>query len=185
MEQITRWVLQKLEPYAAHTECNTDALYYGINMAVYTIISTLSLFIIGAFAGYPMCTAVLVFTCYLNQTIGGGFHATSHLKCFLSMLSFLILGIFLITLNLSSPLLYAIALSAMAIMLHLPVVLHPNKSYLHKLIPKYAARSKRIIIFEFVLLLLLTTCNHEIFASFSIALGYSALSRIAAKVKYG
>ena len=63
-----------------------ETCVYGIDMALYTIFSTLVLILIGCIFGKTIDTMILITIYYLNQTVGGGYHASTHWKCLVSMI---------------------------------------------------------------------------------------------------
>ena len=129
-------------------------------------------------AGRPIETTLLIFVYYINQSFGGGFHASSHLMCFLTM----VLGelLFLISFLLTYSLLAYIGISVISLLfmwLH-PLVLHPNKSYLKKKAPQLIKRSRQILLLETTLLVAFILLNiPDIIQTGSLALLFSAISR--------
>ena len=155
-----------------------EVYIYGFDIAIYTFLSTLGLFFIGWMAGRPIETTLLIFVYYINQSFGGGFHASSHLMCFLTM----VLGelLFLISFLLPYSLLACIGISVISLLfmwLH-PLVLHPNKRYLKKKAPQLIKRSHQILLIETVLLVTFILLNiPDIIQTGSLALLLSAISR--------
>lgn len=73
---------------------NREVYVYGVDLAIYTILSTLGLLLIGWIGGYPIESAILIALYYALQSTGGGFHASTHLRCFISMAAGMILFLF-------------------------------------------------------------------------------------------
>ena len=154
MRQISEYIVKLFEKrgvICASAE-EREVYIYGFDIAIYTFLSTLGLFFIGWMAGRPIETTLLIFVYYINQSFGGGFHASSHLMCFLTM----VLGelLFLISFLLPYSLLACIGISVISLLfmwLH-PLVLHPNKRYLKKKAPQLIKRSHQILLIETVLL---------------------------------
>lgn len=119
---------------------------YGFDLLIYTLLSTLGLLLAGAVLGRGVQAALIVGLFYLNQTFGGGFHARTHLRCFATMLLFLLPGV------LTGPWHPAaeagIALLALLCLLLKPLVLHPNKRYLEGKRQAFVRRSRRIALAE-------------------------------------
>ena len=87
MRQISEYIVKLFEKrgvICASAE-EREVYIYGFDIAIYTFLSTLGLFFIGWMAGRPIETTLLIFLYYINQSFGGGFHASSHLMCFLTM----------------------------------------------------------------------------------------------------
>ena len=87
MRQISEYIVKLFEKrgvICASAE-EREVYIYGFDIAIYTFLSTLGLFFIGWMAGRPIETTLLIFVYYINQSFGGGFHASSHLMCFLTM----------------------------------------------------------------------------------------------------
>lgn len=126
----------------------------------------------------PLETALLIFLYYTNQSSGGGFHASSHLMCFLTM----VLGelLFLFSFLLPYSLLACIGISVISLFfmwIH-PLVLHPNKSYLKKKAPQLIKRSRQILLLEAALLVAFILLNiPDIIQTGSLAFLLSAVSR--------
>lgn len=160
-----------------------DIYVYGFDIALYTLFSTLGLIWIGFFCRHPLEACVLIVVYYLNQSLGGGYHANSHALCFLTMVIGMLISFFL--LSLPYPI-YAQSIStviSIILLWEFPLVLHPNKAYLSKKSSQFVKRSRRLIIIESIFSLFLFTVRHSIQAfvqTYSIALFLSAFSRIAA-----
>ena len=112
------------------------------------------------------------------RSFGGGFHASSHLMCFLTM----VLGelLFLASFLLPYSLLTCIGISVISLLfmwMH-PLVLHPNKSYLKKKAPQLIKRSRQILLLETTLLVAFILLNiPDIIQTGSLALLLSTISR--------
>ena len=180
MRQISEYIVKLFEKrgvICASAE-EREVYIYGFDIAIYTFLSTLGLFFIGWMAGRPIETTLLIFVYYINQSFGGGFHASSHLMCFLTM----VLGelLFLISFLLPYSLLACIGISVISLLfmwLH-PLVLHPNKRYLKKKAPQLIMRSHQILLIETVLLVTFILLNiPDIIQTGSLALLLSAISR--------
>ena len=161
-----------------------EACAYGIDLALYTMLSTLSLILIGCVFGKMIDTVILIMTYYLNQTIGGGYHASTHWRCFVSMVISLLICLALIQFFQSVAFLpSALALISVAVLWRHPLHLHPNKAYLKDKAATMKEKSRICslgsLIAVLVLVLAGTTC------AFSAALGLfaAALSRLIG-IKY-
>ena len=177
MRQISEYIVKLFEKrgvICASAE-EREVYIYGFDIAIYTFLSTLGLFFIGWMAGRPIETTLLIFVYYINQSFGGGFHASSHLMCFLTM----VLGelLFLISFLLPYSLLACIGISVISLLfmwLH-PLVLHPNKSYLKKKAPQLIKHSRQILLALLIGFILLNV--PVIMQTISLTLLLSAISR--------
>lgn len=180
MRQISEYIVKLFEKrgvICASAE-EREVYIYGFDIAIYTFLSTLGLFFIGWMAGRPIETTLLIFLYYINQSFGGGFHASSHLMCFLTM----VLGelLFLASFLLPYSLLTCIGISVISLLfmwMH-PLVLHPNKSYLKKKAPQLIKHSRQILLVEIALLIGFILLNVPvIMQTISLTLLLSAISR--------
>ena len=179
MQRLAIWIVSILEKKGAlRSGVSRETYIYGFDIAIYTFLSTFGLFLIGWIADRPIETALLIFLYYTNQSSGGGFHASSHLMCFLTM----VLGelLFLVSFLLPYSLLACIGISVISLLfmwLH-PLVLHPNKRYLKKKAPQLIKRSHQILLIETVLLVTFILLNiPDIIQTGSLAFLLSAVSR--------
>ena len=180
MRQISEYIVKLFEKrgvICASAE-EREVYIYGFDIAIYTFLSTLGLFFIGWMAGRPIETTLLIFLYYINQSFGGGFHASSHLMCFLTM----VLGelLFLASFLLPYSLLTCIGISVISLLfmwMH-PLVLHPNKSYLKKKAPQLIKHSRQILLVEIALLIGFILLNVPVtMQTISLTLLLSAISR--------
>lgn len=102
---------------------------YGCEILLYTIFSTLGLVTIGYLHGNLTEAAIIIFCFYLFQSTGGGFHAQSHIACFLVMSIGLLLGLTLMKIASCFVILVISTISACILFLF-PLHLHKNKEYL-------------------------------------------------------
>ncbi len=75
---------------------------YGLDLLLYTIISTAGLMMVGVVFHMPMQAVIIICVFYINQSVGGGYHADTHLTCFLTMAFGLTLGLWSLTCILDS-----------------------------------------------------------------------------------
>ena len=103
---------------------------YGCELWLYTILSTLGLLLLGAALQSLGETVIIVSIFYICQSTGGGFHASSHMRCFLTMAAGLLVGLLLIRVpDFQRALPYMCFLSTIVLLLF-PLRLHPHKKYL-------------------------------------------------------
>ena len=187
MRQISEYIVKLFEKrgvICASAE-ERKVYIYGFDIAIYTFFSTLGLFFIGWMAGRPIETTLLIFLYYINQSFGGGFHASSHLMCFLTMVlgELLFLASFLLP---YSPFTCSgISVISLLFMWTHPLVLHPNKSYLKKKAPQLIKHSRQILLVEIALLIVFILLNvPAIIQTISLTLLLSAISRSVPILKH-
>ena len=181
LNKVTDFIKRKLQKFVPEEKRTQSALSYGIDMALYTMISTSGLLFISFAMNSLAQGTIIVFTCYLNQTIGGGYHASTHMRCFFSMTFFLILGVLFCKLNTSTITMGGIGILSCVVLLLYPVVLHPNRAFLRKRLPYLGKRSRGVTLFEMLLVILFSIIHFCHLNAYIIALVLSAVSRIVAK----
>ncbi len=116
------------------SDCSDEqerAMYeYGCELWLYTVLSTLGLLLIGIVFGCPFEAIVMIGIFYFCQSNGGGYHASTHMQCFLTMAVGMLLGLLLISITAPSIAVVTVLLGSTAILLSFPLYLHPNKRYL-------------------------------------------------------
>ena len=165
---------------------NREVYVYGVDLAVYTILSTLGLLLIGWIGGYPIVSTILIALYYALQSTGGGFHASTHLRCFISMAVGMILFLFSLRFYHFLPLYLGLALIASILLWRYPLILHPNKRHLAQRAQKCVIRSRCITLSCIVLLLIsiLFKFSNSITQTFAFALICGAVSRAAARIQH-
>ena len=79
MQQISKLIFRYLSRGTRMDEDAQAVCLYGIDIFLYTLISSIGLLLIGTLAHRFFEAAIWITLYYLNQTFGGGYHATSHL----------------------------------------------------------------------------------------------------------
>ncbi len=164
-----------------------DIYVYGFDIALYTLFSTLGLILIGALCGLFFEACFLIVVYYLNQSLGGGYHANSHSLCFLTMVIGIVTSFFLLTLPYPTYAQIIVTVISIVLLWQFPLVLHPNKAYLVKQAPQFVKRSRTLIAIEGCFALGLFIVPHPfqtLTPVFSIALFFSALSRMVAVTQH-
>ncbi len=187
MTRFADWILTILERKGASYKHSRDVYVYGLDLMIYTFLSTAGLLLIGALLGRPFETVLLVALFYTNQTHGGGFHASSHLKCFLTMVSGLLVFIasFGVSLSMWGYILLA-SISFILLFTH-PLVLHQNKSFLAPKSSQLVRVARLVLSLEVVVFVIfLLIGDTRLIHSTAFALALCACSRMAAiKLKQG
>lgn len=159
---------------------------YGIELALYTILSTCGLLLIGWVFNCLVDAIIIIAFYYTNQTVGGGFHASSHLRCFSMMSVGLLVCISILNISFSIVIHITSLLISLITLWIYPVELHPNKKYLVKNLPKLQ-RNSRFISFLLCLiaLILILQYNHKNIANAaSLGILVSAISRVCGYFAY-
>lgn len=165
----------------ANNKQDSELCQYGCEIWLYTVFSTIGLLTLGALLGFAFVTIVIVTIFYICQSNGGGYHASSHLKCFLTMVIGL-LGCLTITHYIQPQWLYHIMLClSMIIMLKHPVCLHQNKQYLSADIDLLSKRSKVVTIVISITIVIITLLGQgKIAKAGCVAMTCSSFSRLYA-----
>ena len=181
IQSVAKKIACWLQPYAP--EKSLAVLTYGLDLAIYTLVSTAGLILEGILFGMPGACLTIIAVYYFNQTIGGGYHAATHFKCFLTMAVGLALGLLLCSLEWNLTLIVAVGALAIAVLLWHPVVLHPNKQYLLNKIQQCAKRSRAFVVLEGAVFCGALIMYRESCVPYAVALLFSALSRMAGKYR--
>ncbi len=151
---------------------------YGLELAVFTFLSTSCLFLIGFLSGHLLDTVLIVSVFYTLQTAGGGYHADSHIKCLMTMIS---------GLAVSLALLPGISCSGAKCILLLylwsrPLSLHKNKEHLRYEKNRLVRNSRRCTAISGLACLVLN-CLSSFYAAAALGTAAAAVSRAAGITK--
>lgn len=183
ISRISSTLYSKLTRSMKLSEAQYAAGLYGMNGAIYTALSTLVLIFFGSLLGEISSTCVIISVYYLNQTVGGGFHATTHTKCLMTMLLGLTIGIAILKHCVWS-MMTSITLVSIefAIMWFVPLVLHKNKLFLQTHSSKLIRKSRICMVGEIMLFFIMIVNQHELSFAFVVGFTLSTVSRIAGKI---
>ena len=164
-------------------EKDRDIYVYGAENALYTFISTLGLLLVGLLLKRLPETAILILLFYTNQSIGGGFHAKTHMGCFVTMIIGLLAYLAMLQLPYNQLVCIVIFCCAFAVLMALPLILHPNKKYLAAKSAVFAKRSRLIVLLQAVIFIAIVYLDLDFWIHcFSFSLGICALSRVVAVI---
>lgn len=186
IRRISERIVAFLDQRGTLKHSSKEVYIYGFDIAIYTYLSTIGLFLIGWAGGYPLESILLIALYYTNQSLGGGYHASTHMRCFLTML----LGMLFFLIYMSLPYSYTyqiiIAISALFVLWKLPLVLHSNKRHLYKRATEFIKESRRLVVIQAFILILICPlrCPQSIIQTISCAYTLSAFSRIIAWNQY-
>lgn len=167
------------------SETEYELSCYGMELALYSLLSTTGLLFCGIVWGMPIRTLIIICIYYVNQTIGGGKHAHSHAACFLLMFFFVNLALYICTIGIPSYLFCAVSLLSFVVMYSFPLVLHRNKQYLVSLATKHIRKSRITLAFFGVGYGIMYMWIPNYIDAYSLGLLFSAVSRLAGKRQKG
>lgn len=181
MRYLAEKLIQSLSRHTIIDESKQDIYIYAADLLLYTIISTLGLVIISA-AMRKLCEGIIIiFIYYVNQTIGGGFHASTHLRCFLTMAVGLIVALFMFDFHPSYPLIYLMIMIAGIILFLFPLILHRNKAYLSSKKARLQKKSRIVICVELLTVFLFgRVWPYTTLYAYAIGMTVSVVSRMSA-----
>lgn len=187
MNRFADWILSIFELNGISYKHSRDVYVYGLDLMIYTFLSTVGLLLIGALLGRPFETVLLVALFYTNQTHGGGFHASSHLKCFLTMVSGLLVFVASFCVSLPTRGYILLALISFILLFTHPLILHQNKSFLAPKSSQLVRDARFVLSMEvIVFIIFLLIGNTRLIHAMTSALALCSCSRIVAiKLKQG
>lgn len=180
--QLSRALTNRLFSHVEDEEKKLLCMY-GFELWLYTIISTLGLILVGAIFRATIEAMIIITVFYICQSNGGGYHANTHLKCFLTMVCGLIIGIFIIKGLKDSLFLPLIGLLGMILLLLNPLCLHQNKQYLSVSIKALKRRSVLCTIFVSTVTLALYALRVKLFSAACMGMFLSSISRTIATIQ--
>ena len=121
---------------------------YGCEALLYTIVSTAGLLLIGGINNKIIEAAVIIGIFYTNQSLGGGFHASTHVKCFLVMAIGLTVSIKILRLDMADIVIDIIMLLACTTLIFIPLKLHHNKAFLKLNSAQFILKSRVAVCLE-------------------------------------
>ena len=155
---------------------------YGFDVTIYTIQSTAVLFLIGlVFRQFP-ASLIIILGFYTFQSTGGGYHAKTHLKCLMTMIAGLLVGLSFIFFKEQYFVLWILLGTGTLLLLLFPLVLHPNKSYLAAERKPLSIRSVIVTLSIGALAIIINVFWNEFLYAFSAAFLLAGISRIAGKI---
>lgn len=119
-------------------------IFYGVSTIVYTLLSTIGLIVVGWLFRSTHNAIILIFIFYINQTMGGGYHAQTRFSCFLTMSTALSISLILLKLHFSIEILLVMNSLSFGVLFRYPVVLHPKRHFLREKLPLFARRSRGV-----------------------------------------
>jgi accessory gene regulator B len=121
MEHFVNRVGQKLIRKNVLAADDLDTFAYGLDMLLFSLATFAALLTLGGIAGYLWETALLAAVFSALQSIGGGYHAPTHLRCFCTMLVGWGAGILLIRYTPAPALFLPLAFGWLSVMRFAPI----------------------------------------------------------------
>ena len=182
IQTLARGIIAALEKRNAIRPQDRDVYIYGCDILLYTVFSTAGLFAIGFAFSRFWETVVCVCVFYLNQSVGGGYHATTHLRCFLTMAAGLTIFILSFLLPIPHAVDMLLGVLSLAVLYCIPLVLHENKTHLEKSRTQLTKRSHYIAMLQLLIFIHVSVYfRNWVFHSLSMALVLCAFSRCVAE----
>lgn len=153
MRRIVEAIIRGMERKGVIAGEDREIYAYGLDAALYTLISTAGLLILGALLGRFAETLFIVALFYINQTLGGGFHAKSHKSCFLTMTVGLLVCLLSLALPYRPAVCGTVGVGSLLLLFGIPLTLHPNKAYLYSQRDRLAKRSRIAVAIQAALLM--------------------------------
>lgn len=181
MRELAEMIVRALEKRNIISVADHDVYIYGFDAALYTFFSTVGLLLIGCLLGRGIETLIIVALFYINQTLGGGFHATTHCNCFITMAVGLLVCLATFLLPFSHWAYCVLGVVGLALMMKYPLVLHKNKEYLLSKQARLCKRSRVTLLVEGILLIAVGIWgSHAFIQAYCIALAACAVSWLVA-----
>jgi len=165
-------------------ENERDIFLYGFDITLYTLWSTAVLLLIGLLLGDFAGSLIIVAAFYTFQTFGGGYHARTHLKCLLTMIVGLLVGLSFAFFKEQHFVLWTLLVIGALLLLLFPLVLHPNKAYLEIERKRLTMHSMIVTISVGVIVTFINVFWNGFLYAFSAVFLLSGISRIAGKIAY-
>ena len=182
MKDVAKVIVSLFERRGAIRPDEREVYIYGCDIVLYTLISTLGLLALGAAFGRLLEAVLCVGIFYINQSFGGGYHADTHMRCFVTMAAGLLIYILSLSLLLPPVVYWICGFLALVRLYAVPLVLHKNKAYLAGHKQKLIKRSRLVTLAQFPIFLLAGLLPGSGMAQvFGSALALCSVSRLAAK----
>ena len=165
-------------------EEDRDVYLYGFDITFYTIWSTAALLLIGLLLRQFWAAVVIISGFYTFQTTGGGYHAKTHFRCFLTMVVGLLVGLSAVFIKDHYILLWVLLGIGALLLLLIPLVLHPNKSYLETEKKRLTIKSIVMTLSLLVSVVVLNIFWNRMLYAFAAVFLLAGVSRITGKIVY-
>ena len=165
-------------------EKDRDVYLYGFDITFYTIWSTAALLLIGLLLRQFWAAVILVSGFYTFQSTGGGYHAKTHLRCFLTMVVGLLVGLSAVFIQDYYILLWSLLGIGSLLLFLVPLVLHPNKAYLETERKRLTIKSIAVTLSLLVSVVVLNVFWDSMLYALAAVFLLAGVSRITGKIVY-
>ena len=181
---LSRILTQNFVKRGMIAEEDREIYEYGFDITIYTIWSTAALLLLGLLLRQFIPAAILVIGFYTFQSSGGGYHAKTHLRCFLTMAIGLLAGLSAVFIkDHHIPLWILLGIGALLLLL-VPLVLHPNKTYLETERKRLTIKSIAVTLSLLVSVVVLNIFWSRMLYAFAAVFLLAGVSRITGKIVY-
>lgn len=178
IEKLAERLVQRLNDRGIINRNDLSAYRYGAATLIYAVVSTVGLIALGVFMHRVSETLSIISIFYINQTTGGGYHASSHMRCFATMMIGLISCLVLCGLSIPIGVAGGMLIVSYATLVCIPVVLHPNKQYLIERRTLLKKRSRRTTVIQVAIVAVLCGLSETLLYACTFGVMASAVSRI-------
>lgn len=179
IKRIANALLNFLAKHGNIVPEHREVYLYGLDLLLYTLLSTIGLIGLGFLCGKPLESILIILLYYVNQTLGGGFHASTHLKCFITMVLGLLGCLATFLLPFDQWVYCVLGVVGLVLMMKHPLVLHKNKEYLQTKQDIFCKRSRAALLVQGICLMAIALWGESIYLqAFCVALGVCAISRL-------
>lgn len=186
MRELAELLVRILEKKVKIPAADREVYVYGLDTTLYTFFSTAGLLLIGCLLGRSMEALITIVLFYTNQTLGGGFHASTHLNCFLTMALGLLGCIASYSLPFNLFACCAFGVVSLLLMVKWPLVLHKNKKHLQSKQAKFRQHSGLALLVQALCLVGVVLWGSQVcIQAICAALSACAASRMAAVIQQG
>ncbi|MEG0492608.1 MAG: accessory gene regulator B family protein [Clostridia bacterium] len=181
MRKLAEFLVRILERKTKIPAADREVYVYGLDTTLYTFFSTAGLILIGYLLSRGVETLIIIAFFYTNQRLGGGFHASTHLTCFLTMALGLLGCIASFALPFHLFVCCAFGAVSLVLMIKYPLVLHENKQHLQCKESEFRRHSRLALLGQALCLLCIALWGKpEYIQAISAALTVCTLSRMVA-----
>ena len=184
---LAKWIAQFLLKNRIIEEAENEFYEYGLELLLASVLELLAVIVISIFIGKLIFTVLFLLAFCVLRAYAGGYHADSHLKCFLTLLAVyfvFLLMIFLINKEAVTYLSVAFALISEILIISMAPIESENKPLLVEEKDRYKKISILIVSIESFIVLALFWLDSSKYFVFAVSYGQisAAISLAAVKI---
>ena len=179
MEQFVNLVGQSLIRRGILPSDDLDTFAYGLDMLLFSLATFSALLLLGWLTGCLLETALLASVFSSLQSMGGGYHAQTHLRCFSLMLVGWGASILLTRFVPATALLIFLAFGWIAVIRFAPIE-HTNAPMRIEKKTRMKAFVRRLVSFYFIIACICYFVNARSFSAIATAVGMAGISQCVA-----